>query len=304
LRKNIMLKWIGISVSLILLGFFYIGIVFYNQKRKANIQLVEKNQLIGQKNRQLSELNQNITQMNEMLQVSQVELTNANNAKNRFFSILAHDLRNPFHTIIGQSYLLSKTYDKLSPGERKHYASDILSSCEQVNRLLENLLEWAKTQSNGIVFQPQQLDFQHLVLNSLSVLKNNTDEKQIEVENKIEQSVLVSADYSMLETVVRNLIHNGIKFTPRGGKITIWITIEEGKLITSVGDTGVGINENDLEKLFQIDSNLKTRGTNNENGTGLGLVICKEFINYHQGEIWAESTPGRGSVFHFSIPIA
>jgi signal transduction histidine kinase len=239
-----------------------------------------------------------------MLQASQVELTNANNAKSRFFSILAHDLRNPFHTIIGQSYLLSKSYERLSPEERKKYASDILSSCEQVNRLLENLLEWARTQTKGIEFQPQQLDFYQLVLNSLSMLKNNADEKLIVIENWIDKSISVRADYTLLETIVRNLVNNSIKFTPRGGAITLSAIIENGKLTVSIRDTGVGIDKSDLEKLFLIDSNVKTRGTNYENGTGLGLVICKEFIDLHKGEIWAESTPGKGSVFHFSIPIA
>jgi signal transduction histidine kinase len=304
LRRNIFIKWTGLGVILILLIFFYIGIVFYNQKKKANILLTGKNNQIELKNKQLSDMNQHISQMNEKLQISQVELSNANNAKNRFFSILAHDLRNPFHAIIGLSYLLSKSYDRLSPDERRHYASDILSSCEQVNRLLENLLEWARTQTNSIEFQPKEFDFKDLVLNSLSVLKNSSDEKLIKIENMIDQPILISADYAMLDTIVRNLVNNSIKFTPRGGSITISSFIEKEKLITSICDTGIGIEKSDLEKLFKIDSHVKTRGTNNENGTGLGLVICKEFINYHHGEIWAESKPGKGSVFHFSIPVA
>jgi len=303
LRRNKLLKWIGFSGILILLVFFYIGIVFYNQKRKANNLLTEKNNQIELKNEQLQNLNQDISQMNEKLQVSQIELTNANHAKDRFFSILAHDLRNPFHTIIGQSYLLSKSYERLKPDERIKYASDILNSCEQVNRLLENLLEWARTQTKSIEFQPQQLDYNQLVLNSLSMLQKNADEKMIVIENNIEKSISICADYAMLETIVRNLVNNSIKFTHRGGFIKLSVFINNGTLITSIRDTGVGIKKDDLEKLFQIDSNVKTRGTNYENGTGLGLVICKEFIDLHKGEIWAESTPGEGSVFHFSIPI-
>jgi two-component system, sensor histidine kinase and response regulator len=205
---------------------------------------------------------------------------------------------------MGQSYLLSKTYDRLSPAERKKYASDILVSCEQVNRLLENLLEWARTQTKKIEFQPQQVDFYQLVINSISTLKNNADEKSIVIENNIDQSVSVCADYTMLETIVRNLINNSIKFTPRGGNISISAVIDEGKLKATIRDTGVGIEECNLQKLFLVDSNVKTRGTDYENGTGLGLVICKEFIDLHNGQIWAESTPGKGSKFHFSIPVA
>jgi signal transduction histidine kinase len=304
LRKSELIKWTGVSIIVILLVIFYVGAIFYRQKRNANIQLTEKNRQIEVKNEQLAAMNLNITQMNEQLQESQVELTNANNAKDRFFSILAHDLRNPFHNIMGESYLLSKSYDRLSPDERKRYASDIFSSCEQVDRLLGNLLEWSRTQSKGITFQPMLFDFQLLVQNSLSVLKSSSDEKSISVENRIVRPIQIYADYTMLETVVRNMIHNSIKFTPYGGNITLSASIDNEKLVTSISDTGVGIDEENLGKLFQIDSNIKTRGTGNENGTGLGLVICKEFINYHKGEIWAESSPGKGSVFYFSIPIA
>jgi signal transduction histidine kinase len=303
LRRNKFLNWIGFSGILILLIFFYIGTVFYNQKRKANNQLTEKNNQIEFKNEQLRDLNQSISQINERLQVSQIELTNANHAKDRFFSILAHDLRNPFHTIIGQSYLLSKSYERLKPEERIKYASDILNSSEQVNRLLENLLEWARTQTKSIEFKLQQIDYYQLVLESLSMLQKNADEKMIVIENRIEESISICADYAMLETIVRNLVNNSIKFTHRGGAITLSSYINNGELITRISDTGVGIEKNDLEKLFKIDSNVKTRGTNYENGTGLGLVICKEFINFHKGKIWVESTPGKGSVFHFSIPI-
>ena len=304
LQRNKLMKRVGFSVAFILLVFSYISVFFYNQKRKANKLLVEKNDQIELKNEQLIKLNEHIVKINDELKKSQIELTEANNAKNRFFSILAHDLRNPFHSIMGESYLLSKSYDKLTPEERKKYSSDIFDSCEQVNRLLENLLEWIRTQSNGITFKPQLLDFHQLVVNSFSVLKHNAQSKSIYVDNRIDSPIQIHADYSMLETVVRNLINNSIKFTSSGGRITLLAFINEGNLHFSVSDTGVGIAPTDLEKLFLIDSNLKTRGTNNERGTGLGLVICKEFIGYHQGEIWAESTPGKGSVFHFEIPLA
>jgi len=302
LRRNKLLNWIAYTFTLILLVFIYVGYVFYNQKRKANALLTEKNNQIELKNIQLSQMNQKVVQINEKLQQSQIELTIANSAKNRFFSILGHDLRNPFHSIMGHSYLLSKSYDKLTIDERKRYANDILSSCEQLNRLLDNLLEWIRTQSEGITINPREFKFYPLVQESLSVLKNNALEKSIEINNTIDKDIRVTADYAMIETVLRNLINNGIKFTPNGGKISISATQKDNLLKVEIADNGVGIQPDDIQKLFNVDSNIKTRGTNNERGTGLGLVICKEFINLHKGEIWVESELGHGTVIHLSIP--
>jgi signal transduction histidine kinase/tetratricopeptide (TPR) repeat protein len=302
LRRNKLINWIALSALIILLVIFYVGYVFYKQKRKANALLTEKNNQIELKNRQLSQMNQQIVHINEKLQLSQVELTNANNAKNRFFSILGHDLRNPFHSIMGYSYLLSKSYDKLSVDERKKYADEILGSCEQVNRLLDNLLEWIRTQSDGITFNPHEVEFYRLVQDALSVLKNSANDKSIEIVSNIDKGIKITADYSMIETVVRNLVNNGIKFTPVGGKVTISATLEASRFTVNVSDNGVGIPAGDLDKLFNVDSNIKTRGTNNERGTGLGLVICKEFVNFHNGQIWAESEVGKGTTFYFSIP--
>jgi signal transduction histidine kinase/tetratricopeptide (TPR) repeat protein len=304
LRRNKRFNWIVLSVLIVLLVIFYVGYIFYKQKRKANALLTEKNNQIEVKNRQLSQMNQEIIHINEKLQVSQIELTNSNNAKNRFFSILGHDLRNPFHSIMGHSYLLSKSYDRLAVDERKKYADEILNSCEQVNRLLDNLLEWIRTQSDGIVFNPHELEFYRLVQDALSVLKNSANDKSIEIISNIDKHIKIMADYSMIETVVRNLVNNGIKFTPAGGKITISATLEASKFIVNVTDNGVGIPAGDLEKLFNVDSNIKTRGTNNERGTGLGLVICKEFIDCHNGQLWAESEVGKGTSFYFSIPVS
>lgn len=302
LRRNKLWNWIVLTITIILSIFIYIGFVFYNQKKKANSLLTEKNNQIESKNIQLSNMNQQMVLINEKLQQSQVELTNANHAKNRFFSILGHDLRNPFHSIMGQSYLLSKSYDKLSSEERRKYANDILNSCEQVNRLLDNLLEWTRTQSEGITFNPRELEFYQLVLNSLSVLSNNAHEKSIKIVNNVDKNIKIVADYPMIETIMRNLVNNGIKFTPEGGTVTVSAELLDHELQVNVTDNGVGIPKNIIDKLFNVDSNIKTRGTNNERGTGLGLVICKEFIDFHNGKIWAESEPGKGTTFHLLIP--
>ncbi|HUM89075.1 MAG TPA: HAMP domain-containing sensor histidine kinase, partial [Prolixibacteraceae bacterium] len=302
LRRNKLFSWTAFIVIFFLLVFIYVGFIFLNQNKKANELLTEKNNQIEAKNRQLSELNLKVMEINKNLKKSETALTLANNTKNRFFSILGHDLRNPFHSIMGQSYLLSKSYDQLSVEERKKYAQDIYQSCEKVNRLLDNLLEWIRTQSEGIVFNPQLTDFQQLVQESIAVLKSNADEKSINIVNKINHKIQITADYTMLETIVRNLIANGIKFTPPGGEVIISAQIQNLHLIVGISDNGVGIAPENMDKLFLVDSNFKTHGTNNERGTGLGLAICKELVSIHHGKIWAESVPGKGSVFHFSIP--
>jgi signal transduction histidine kinase len=301
--KNRMMLNVGLVFVTIMIVFLYVLIVLYNQKRQANLLLTEKNKQIESKNIQLSQLNQKMIEVNEQLVTSQNKLTDANNAKDKFFSILGHDLRNPFHSIMGQSYLLSRSYKKLSADERVQYANDIYNSCSQVNRLLDNLLEWIKTQRDTVEFSPREINFRDLVIDSLSILKNNYEEKKLRVENHITTDIWMKADYQMLETTFRNLVNNSIKFTPNGGLVVIKAELENGNIFVSVTDSGVGIAKDDMEKLFKIDSNFKTRGTNNERGTGLGLVICKEFIDYHGGQIWVESKEGVGSVFQFSIPL-
>lgn len=303
LKQNQLAQRIGLILILVLISSLYVIFIFYRGKNKANKLLVEKNSQIELQNEQLTTMNKHVNTTNKKLRQSSRELKAANNSKNRFFSILAHDLRNPFHNVIGLSYLLSKQYDRLSPDERIKYANEIHESSNMVSRLLENLLEWSRTQTKEIEFQPATVDLKKIIEDAISVLQNNAQEKSIFIENNVSQSNLITADPVMLETIFRNLINNSIKFTPNGGKVVITTTLTDRQLIACIKDTGVGIEKRNLKKLFHIDSKLKTKGTNNERGTGLGLVICKEFIDYHNGKIWAESEPGNGSKFQFEIPI-
>lgn len=302
LRKNRLLKWLGFSFSMVLMVLLFLVFQLLNQKRRANTLLIEKGIQVEQQNKQLLVMNQEISDINEKLKQSQSELTSANNAKNRFFSILAHDLKNPFHNILGGSFLLSSMYEKLSVDERKRYASDLYTSSEQVHRLLENLLEWTRTQTNGIQFCPQEVIVSQLVVNVISVLKKNADDKNITISSNVDADLSVVADKEMLETIIRNTMNNSIKFTPDGGKITVSSHRDNSGIVICVEDNGVGIAKENLEKLFQLDSNYKTKGTKGERGTGLGLVICKEFVDYHKGNIWVESVLGRGSKFFISLP--
>lgn len=301
LKQNRLEKRIGLVLIIILLFSLYVIYLFYRGKNKANKLLIEKNEQIEQQNEQLTTMNNYVNTINKKLSRQSKELTIANNSKNRFFSILAHDLRNPFHNVIGLSYLLSQQYQHLSNSERVKYAHEINESSNMVNRLLENLLEWSRTQTREIVFQPVSVDLKKIVENAISVLQQNAKNKSIIIENYVENPMIIIADSAMLETIFRNLVNNSIKFTPHGGKIMVKAKLTNNKLLASIEDNGVGIEKTKLKTIFNIDSKLKTKGTNNEKGTGLGLVICKEFVNYHQGKIWAESTIGKGSKFQFEF---
>jgi len=302
LERTNLQKQVVFILVIFLLIIITVIVIYYHQKKRANQLLVEQNNQIELKNQQLQKLNEHIQIINQNLTHSKNELIQANNSKNKFFSILAHDLRNPFHTILGQSYLLSNAYDKLKKEEQKNYANEIYNSCEQVNRLIENLLEWGRTQFSGITFQPEPVVLDKLIMNTIALLKNNAEKKSITIVNATEPNIEVEADKEMIETIFRNIINNGIKFTPVGG----WIKITSKKVNDNIRflieDNGLGIEKTNQKKLFKIDSNYKTKGTNDERGTGLGLIICKEFIDLHQGKIWVESEINKGSKFYFELP--
>lgn len=303
LDKNLLRIKIAIAFIALLLFTLYITLRFNHQRRKANEQLRIKNQQIERQNQHLTNMNKRIANINKELEKSKASLLASNSAKSRFFSILAHDLRNPLHNVRGMSSLLSGRYDDLSPEERRHFASDIHQSCEKVNRLLENLLDWSRTQTGSIEFNPEQLNLYHVASDALAVLQNSASNKAISIENLIDQNIFFTADKAMLETLFRNLINNGIKFTPSQGSIKLEAKAGEDSIRVSIADNGVGIHEEHLKRIFDIDANFKTPGTHNESGSGLGLVICKELIAYHKGRIWAKSQPGKGSVFYFELPL-
>lgn len=292
----------AITFIIFLLIIIYIVYFYYQQKIKANKKLAEKNLQIEKQNEELTKINREIDLMNTKLQQSRHELIVSNHLKNRFFSVLAHDLQSPFHNLLGFSHLLSVRYDLLNAEERKNMANDIYQSCMNVNRLLENLLEWNRTQTKEITFSPQTIQLSSLINNVVEVLQCSADNKNIKINIDVPVNQYVDADQKMLESIFRNLINNSIKFTNPGGTIKVSTHIEDHTFKASIEDNGVGIDRIHLNKLFRIDSKLKTDGTSNEKGTGLGLVICSEFINYHQGKIWVESEKGKGSTFSFSIP--
>jgi signal transduction histidine kinase len=232
------------------------------------------------------------------------ELNELNISKDKFFSIIAHDLKNPFSSIIGLSEIMKEEIRESDRNTLENYAVMINNSAVQTFRLLENLLEWANSQRGKILFDPKPfslnevLDEEFLILNDLALKKN------IELKNKLGNDLTIFADKNMIKTVLRNLISNAIKFTSKNGEVNINASCVDKNVEISVSDNGIGMTKDIVAKLFRLDANLSTRGTENEKGTGLGLFLCKEFTYKHNGKILVESEPGKGSVFRLILPSA
>lgn len=222
--------------------------------------------------------------------------------KNMFFSIIAHDLKNPFNAIIGYSELMMMEVREKDYESVEEYAGIILDSSIRSMDLLGNLMEWAKSQTGRIIFNPTRLELNEIVKEVTGLFDQIAHQKDVKIKNAISDGIEVLADKDMLATVVRNLISNAVKFANPGGEITIYIVDEPKTLTLAVKDYGVGIAKQNLEKLFRIDTTFTSVGTMNEKGTGLGLVLCKEFVDKHGGKIWAETEKGVGSTFFVSLP--
>lgn len=254
-------------------------------------------------NFQRRRINRQLTQKNAQIEAHKNELEQLNASKNKFFSIIAHDLKNPLHTVLGYSFLLHHEYDRFGDSERKRYAKDIYSSTNNIFRLLQNLLDWSRAQTGRLVYEPVSFELSTLIEKINLLLKPVADEKNISITNRVSSPVQVYAMPMMVETVVRNLISNAIKFTPDGGRIEISHRCSGPTTIISVSDTGIGLSKQELDQLFEIDSKIRKKGTKNEDGSGLGLILCKEFIMLNKGRIWAESEKAQGSTFKFTIPL-
>ena len=234
---------------------------------------------------------------------SEINLHQLNADKDRFISILGHDLKNPFNNILGFSEILTDEIDSLNKDEIKDIAKDIHKSAQITNKLLEDILMWARTQQGKIPFKPHKISFTEICKNIIETLKPNADAKNITIDYSAPMEIIIFADNDMLKTVLRNLVSNAIKFTNNSGVINISAEVNSENVTISVSDNGIGIPSENLAKLFDISEVLSTKGTAGETGTGLGLLLCKEFVEKHGGKIWVESTVGEGSDFKFTLPV-
>ncbi|MEN9907743.1 MAG: hypothetical protein RLZZ540_884 [Bacteroidota bacterium] len=222
--------------------------------------------------------------------------------KDKFFSIIAHDLRGPFSGIIGLSELLLENDNQLNPKETNEFIQLIHQSSKNTYSLLDNLLTWAQSQTGSLEFSPKELEISSIIDKTINLLANVAKTKNITIRAEVEDKQYVFADKNMLETIFRNLISNAVKFTETNGEVLLSIKRENKQIVFSVQDNGIGIAPEKITNLFAVNSRSTTSGTNDEIGTGLGLMLCKDFIEKHGGKIWVKSQVGKGSVFMFSIP--
>ncbi len=222
--------------------------------------------------------------------------------KDKFFSIIAHDLKSPFDSILGFSDILVEQVRVKQYNHIEKYAGIIQQSSNKAMNLLVNLMEWSQSQTGRMIFNPSYFEMVNLINDTVNLLNSVANQKSINIIKELPFSAPLYADKDMISTILRNLISNAIKFTKSGGQINIKLEEKTDKIIVSVSDNGIGIPKDNLEKLFKIDENISTVGTQKEAGTGLGLILCKEFVEKHSGTILVESKIDVGSTFSFTIP--
>ena len=249
---------------------------------------------------------QDVTERKEAetrLQKYMEDLKEVSATKDKFVSIISHDLKNPFHSINSALKLIMNEGEDISEEEKKTFLQGILNTSNRAYSLLENLLIWSRNQMGQIEFTPEKIQLFEISLETIGLLKNSSALKNITLTNHIGNEIFVKADRNMLETVLRNLLTNAIKFTRENGKVDIIAKSDSQFVEVSVLDNGIGIEAENIEKLFKIDKPFYTQGTKSESGTGLGLILCKDFIERNGGRIHVESEFGKGSRFSFTLPI-
>jgi PAS domain S-box-containing protein len=237
-----------------------------------------------------------------VLKQNEKKLLQLNADKDRFMSILAHDLRSPFTGLLGLSELLAKNIYKYDTVRIEKFANDISKLTRSTYDLLEDLLMWVQSQSGKIVYNPQNVSLYTICVDVFSTLNQNIKDKNMTVCCLNTDDIILFADENLFKTVLRNLISNAIKFTNSGGKISIYAEKNQTEVTISVSDNGIGISPDIIAKLFDFSKVYSTKGTERESGTGLGLLLCKEFVEKHNGKIWVESEVGKGSNFKFTLP--
>lgn len=269
-RKVYLLITVSTAVAT-LLGLF---LFLYDSKRRNNLLLKEKNILIS----------------------------NINSQKDKFYSIIAHDLRGPFNGFLGLTELMAEDIDMMSTEDIKFAATNMRSSAKNLFALLENLLEWSRMEQDLIPFVPKEYPLKSVLLDSIITLQDNADKKGISITTTISNSVTLFADKNMFQAIIRNIVLNAIKFTQKKGSVDIQAKEDFYNTVIIVKDTGIGMDSKMVQDLFKLDVQNNRVGTEDEPSTGLGLILCKEFIEKHKGKIWVESEEGKGSTFYISFP--
>lgn len=285
-QKNL-IKYLIIS-SLLITAFGFIGLNSYRRKRSINEQLRDQNFEYFYTNRDLS--------------LSENNLRDLNTTKDKFFSIIGHDLINPFQALLGLAELLHDECNEISKEDIRKYSHLINISANNLFNLLQNLLHWASAQTGKLNYEPVDFNLFNQVEDTIALLRANAEEKHILLVNETDKMIRIHADVNIFSTVLRNLVSNAIKYTSRDGFIRVQSEETESAIQVEVEDNGIGIPQENMDKLFNLEKTFSTKGTFEEEGSGLGLILCKEFTEKNGGQIWADSIPGQGSRFIFTVP--
>jgi signal transduction histidine kinase len=273
----------------------------HQQTLDSNI-ILEQNEVVKVTNALLHEKQQKVVEQAKKLRKINLELKETVATKDKFFSIMAHDLKNPLGAITGLTEIMYKNADQLSDEDKRELSRTLYESATSAYDLLDNLLIWSRMQMNAIKVNPEIINLLSLVNNSVKVLENMRIKKNIRLDITVDKGQEVIGDQYMLGSVINNLLSNAIKFTPIGGTIRISSEpAKKGMIQVCISDNGIGISHQNISRLFKIDQSYTTKGTNDETGTGLGLLLCKEFVEINEGTIWLESEPGKGSRFFFTV---
>lgn len=308
IRKDQSLRWVEISgVKLDWKG-NSATLNFINditEQKLAELELKNLNEdLMDSK----SIIEENLYQTNlliEELSETKEKLTNLNAAKDKFFSIISHDLRSPFNGFLNMTEMMANGDGDFSKDELLEIGKAMYQSTSNLYKLIENLLDWARMQNGQVDYNPTKISIYGITKQSINTINQRAGQKGITVNNEVSKELTVIADEKMIFAILRNLISNAVKFTRHGGEVIIASDFtNDEETVISVKDTGVGISDTNVGRLFRIDEKIKSIGTDGEPSTGLGLLLCKEFIEKHNGRIWVESQEGKGSTFYFSLPKA
>ncbi|HTJ48378.1 MAG TPA: sensor histidine kinase [Cyclobacteriaceae bacterium] len=292
-------NYIGLMVGCIL-QMFFISFALgerWNELRKENqrVKELELKRGIEEKER----LEREVRLRTVEIQHQKDRLEETNKVKDKLFSVVSHDIKGPLNSLKLALFLAHA--EGISSKEFKEVVTGLENHLGKTNEFIQNLLEWAKLQLKGELYEPVQMDLNPLLNETIALMKPELERKNILIRKTINARLPVYADPNMIKTVIRNLLTNAIKFTPSGGEIILNCRSANQQLIVSVSDTGVGIAESYRKRIFTLES-VTTLGTHQEAGTGLGLVLCKEYVEKNKGNIWFESTEGEGTTFYFSLP--
>lgn len=287
-----------LSFALIIISLvFTVYIITTNKKMEiSNLQLNDKNCEIEQQKEVIQQKVQAIEEKNR-------ELEKINQIKDKLIAVIAHDLKNPFNTISGYSELLVSRYHSFEKKEVQEFLKIINESSAKGNYLLDNLLQWYRLQTMSLKFLPLQLNLYNIVKDELLFYTSIAQDRGVNIINSIPQGITIHADSNMLKTIIRNLVANALKYTDKNGTISISATYDNREVTVAVEDSGRGIDPLIKEKLFTGEHGVTSTGQGGEKGSGLGLILCKDFVEMHHGRIWVESEPGKGAKFFFTLPI-